>query len=158
MKHTLSDIAAKCDEADMVLVGIGEEFQYDWDILLRNERYQEIEKEIEQKEKKEREEYRWIVPFIQKMALEKYPDLRLREAYRNLQKIIEGKNYFILSITMDDHLYRNGFQEDRIVTPCGGFRKMQCDHNCCGLIMEPDEDMYQKVLAYFYKEDRKSVV
>ncbi|MCI8775322.1 MAG: hypothetical protein HFI50_15640 [Lachnospiraceae bacterium] len=152
MKHTLSDIAAKCDEADMVLVGIGEEFQYDWDILLRNERYQEIEKEIEQKEKKEREEYRWIVPFIQKMALEKYPDLRLREAYRNLQKIIEGKNYFILSITMDDHLYRNGFQEDRIVTPCGGFRKMQCDHNCCGLIMEPDEDMYQKVLAYFYKE------
>lgn len=52
MKHTLSDIAAKCDEADMVLVGIGEEFQYDWDILLRNERYQEIEKEIEQKEKK----------------------------------------------------------------------------------------------------------
>ena len=60
MKHTLSDIAAKCDEADMVLVGIGEEFQYDWDILLRNERYQEIEKEIEQKEKKEREEKNWI--------------------------------------------------------------------------------------------------
>lgn len=152
MKHTLLEIAAKCDDADMVLVGIGEGFQYDWDILLQNERYQEIEKEIEQKEKNEREEYRWIVPFIQKMALEKYPDLRLQEAYQNLRKIVEGKNYFILSIAIDDYVYRYGFQEGRIVTPCGGFRKMQCDHNCSGQLMEPDEDMYQKVLAYFYNE------
>ena len=60
MNHTLSEIAARCDAADMVLVGIGEEFQYDWDILLRNERYQEIEKEIDQKEKNERKTF-WII-------------------------------------------------------------------------------------------------
>ena len=47
MEYSISEIAQKCNDADMILVGIGKEFQYDWDILLRNERYQEIEKEIE---------------------------------------------------------------------------------------------------------------
>ena len=50
MEYSISEIAQKCNDADMILVGIGKEFQYDWDILLRNERYQEIEKEIEEKE------------------------------------------------------------------------------------------------------------
>lgn len=152
MEHTLLEIAEKCNDADMILIGIGEEFQYDWDILLRNERYREIEKEIEQKEKNGQEEYRWIVPFIQKMALEKYPDRKLQGAYQNLWKLVEGKNYFILSTAIDDYVYHYAFQEERIVTPCGGFRKMQCDHNCSGLLMEPDEDVYQKVLSYFHNE------
>ena len=152
MKSTLSEIAVKCNDADMVLIGIGEEFQYDWSILLKKERYLEIEKEIEQKEKDEDKVYRWIVPYIQKMALEKYQNVKLNEAYQNLGKLVEGKNYFILSTVSDDYVYRYGFQEDRIVTPCGGFRKMQCDYNCSGQLMEPDEDMYQKILAYFNKE------
>lgn len=152
MKQILSEIAAKCNDADMVLIGIGEEFQYDWNNLLQKERYQEIEKEVERKEKNGEKEYHWIVPFIQKMALEKYTDEKLDAAYQNLQKLIEGKNYFILSTTTDDYVYRYGFREDRIVTPCGGFRKMQCDHNCSGQILELDEDMYQKVLAYFHKK------
>lgn len=152
MERILSGIAEKCNDADMVLIGIGEEFQYDWNRLLQKERYQEIEKEIEQKEKNEKKEYHWIVPFIQKMALERYPDEKLNAAYQNLWRLVEGKNYFILSIVTDDYIYRYGFQEDRIVTPCGGFRKMQCDYNCSGQLLEPDEEMYRKVLAYFHNE------
>ncbi len=131
----------------MVLIGIGEAFQYNWEILLNNERYQEIEKEIEGKE-----EYRWIVPFLQKMSLEQYPDETLERAYETLREVIEGKNYFILSIAMDDLVYRHGLREDRIVTPCGGFRKMQCDHNCSGVISAFDEQSYQIVRSYYNKE------
>lgn len=152
MEHILSEIAVRCNDADMILVGIGEEFQYDWDILLRNERYQEIEKEIEKRETDGTMRYRWIVPFIQRIALDKYPDHRLDKAYQNLRELIDGHNYFILSIATDDYVYRYGFQENRIVTPCGGFRQMQCDYNCSGQIMELDEDMYRKVLAYFRGE------
>ncbi len=149
MEHTFSEIAVKCNESDMILIGIGEEFQYDWDILLQNKRYQEIERELEEKEKEQKKEYRWIVPFIQKMALEKYPDQKLARAYQNLHKLVEGHNYFIISISTDDYVYRYGFQENRIVSPCGGFRQMQCDHNCGGQIMETDEETYRGVLAYF---------
>lgn len=152
MGHALAEIALRCNDADMILVGIGEEFQYDWDILLQNERYREIEKEIEQKEIDEKVQYRWIVPFIQKMALNKYLDHKLDKAYQNLRELIDGHNYFILSIATDDYIYRYGFQENRIVTPCGGFRQMQCDYNCSGQIMESDEDMYRKVAAYFRRE------
>lgn len=152
MGYSLSKIEDKCNDADMVLIGIGEEFQYDWDILLQNERYQEIEKEIEEKELSEEKEYRWIVPFLQKMALEKFPDDKLDKAYQSLKKLIDGRNYFILSIAGDDYVYRYEFSENRIVTPCGGFRQMQCDCNCSGQIMAFDDDMYQKVLSYFRKE------
>ena len=147
MECSLSKIVDKCDDADMILIGIGEEFQYDWDFLLQNERYQEIEKEIEEKELPGQKEYRWIVPFLQKMALENFTDSKLDRAYQNLKKLIEGRNYFILSIACDDYVYRYGFQENRIVTPCGGFRQMQCDYNCSGRIMAFDNDMYQKVLS-----------
>lgn len=147
MEHTVSEMFIKCREADMVLVGIGEDFQYDWDILLQNERYQEIEKEIEGKE-----EYRWIVPFLQKMSTEVYPDTALGRAYETLGAMIEGKNYFILSLAMDDCVYQYGFEEERIVTPCGGFRKMQCDYNCSGVLSAFDEEKFQKIKSYFRKE------
>ena len=147
MEHILSELFVRCKESDMILVGIGEEFQYDWDILLQNRRYQEIEREIG-----DGEEYRWIVPFLQKMALKKYQDEKLSRAYENLKTIIDGKNYFILSIAMDDYVYQYGLKEERIVTPCGGFRKMQCDVNCNGELSEIDDEIYRKVELYFDKE------
>ena len=147
MEHILSELFVRCKEADMILVGIGEEFQYDWDILLQNKRYQEIECEIG-----DSEEYRWIVPFLQKMALKKYQDEKLGRAYENLKMIIDGKNYFILSIAMDDCVYQHGLREERIVAPCGGFRKMQCDDNCNGELSEIDDEIYRKVELYFEKE------
>ena len=48
--------------ADMVLVGIGEAFAYDWDVLSENARYQEIEREILKDPANN-----WIVPFLQKI-------------------------------------------------------------------------------------------
>lgn len=147
MEHILSELFVRCKEADMILVGIGEDFQYDWDILLQNERYQEIEREIG-----DSEAYRWIVPFLQKMALNKYPNEKLNRSYENLKTIIDGKNYFILSIAMDDCVYQHGLKAEKIVTPCGGFRKMQCDANCKGELSEIDDEIYRKVELYFNKE------
>lgn len=149
MEHIFSDIIAKCDEADMLLIGIGEEFQYDWDILLENPRYREIEREIGLGQE---EEYRWIVPFLQKMVLEQYLDETLDAAYRNLKKLVDGKNYFIITTVIDDYVYRYGFNEERIVSPCGGFRKMQCDLNCRTQLFELDNSIYEKIKSYFNKE------
>lgn len=146
MEQIFPDIITKCNDADMILIGIGEEFQYDWDVLLKNPRYQEIDEEIENKN-----EYRWIVPFIQKMVLEQDLDETLDEAYKNLKKLIDGKNYFIIATVTDDYVYRYGFNEERIVTPCGGFRKMQCDLNCSAQLSEPDNEAFEKVRAYFDK-------
>lgn len=150
IEHGFSEVQQRCGESDMVLVGIGETFQYDWDILQQNTRFQEIENEIAGKEKAE--EYQWIIPFIQKMMLEQCPDEILVKAYSNLKDMIGGCNYFVISTVMDDYAYRCGLKKERIVTPCGGFMQMQCDVNCSGQLLEIDEQAYQMVCAYFHHE------
>ena len=56
----LDEIYERIQESELVLVGLGEDFQYDWHILIEDERYHEIEEEIG-----DREEYVWIIPFLQ---------------------------------------------------------------------------------------------
>ncbi|MDE6883259.1 MAG: hypothetical protein K2P48_09110 [Lachnospiraceae bacterium] len=135
------------NKAEKVLVGLGEEFQFDWSTLLEDCRYQEIEKEIGG-----REEYIWIVPFLQKMVLAGNKQNKWKTAYDNLGELLKDKDYFIVSLCMDDYIYTAGYDESRIVTPCGGFRKMQCDQNCCHILSDIPEESYDAVMQYYRKE------
>lgn len=141
------ELCERIEGSEKVLLGVGEEFQYDWDILAHDGRYVEIEAEIQ-----DREEYLWITPFLQKMALRQYREDKWKIAYENLRRLLIGKDYFIVSLCMDDFIYQMDFDEDRIVTPCGGFRKMQCDHNCNHELYEMPMESYDAVLRYYRKE------
>ena len=127
MDMQLQEVRGKIQDAELVLVGLGDGFQYGWGALVNDERYREIEREIGDDER-----YAWIVPFLQKMVLCRDREERWDRAYQALRALIEGKNYFVVSLCMDDYLYGTGLDEKRLVTPCGGFRKMQCDQNCTG--------------------------
>ena len=143
----MQQLYAKTNAAEKILVGLGEEFQYDWSALLEDSRYQEIEKEIS-----DREEYVWITPFLQKMILSRPTQNKWRMAYGNLREMLEGKDYFIVSLCMDDYIYATGFDESRIVTPCGGFRRMQCDQNCRRELSDIPDESYAAVMKYYRKE------
>ena len=73
-------------------------------------------------------------------------------AYGNLREMLEGKDYFIVSLCMDDYIYATGFDESRIVTPCGGFRRMQCDQNCRRVLSDIPGESYAAVMKYYRKE------
>ena len=60
MDNKISEMINRIQDAELVLVGLGEAFQYDWSSLLDDKRYKEIEREIDN-----REEYIWIIPFLQ---------------------------------------------------------------------------------------------
>lgn len=141
------ELYERIQDAEMVLIGLGEDFQYDWSALTEDKRYQEIEAEIG-----DNVEYTWIIPFLQKMVLQQKREDRWWLAYRNLCRIINGKNYFIISLCMDDYIYEGEFIESRIVTPCGGFRKMQCDNNCSHILTDIPYDSYDDVLRYYRRE------
>lgn len=143
----LRELKEKIEDAELVLVGLGESFQYDWNVLLEDDRYREIEQEIGQNE-----EHIWIVPFLQKMILQKGCEGRWKRAYKTLHDLLEHKNYFVVSLCMDDYLYEAGFDVKRLVTPCGGFRKMQCDRNCAGELYTVPQDSYEAVLRYYRGE------
>ncbi len=142
------ELRKKIQEAELVLVGIGEECQYDWSALLQDGRYQEIEKETEGDER-----YAWIVPFLQKMILRRGRDERWDRAYQTLREMLFGKNYFIVSLCLDDYLYGAGFDDSKIVSPCGGFRMMQCNKNCAGKLSDMPEKDYEAVLRYYRGEE-----
>lgn len=141
------ELKEKIQDAELVLVGLGEECQYDWNALLQDERYREIEKETRNDER-----YVWIAPFLQKMILRRGREERWDQAYRILRKMLEEKNYFIVSLCMDDYLYDADFDEKKVVAPCGGFRMMQCDKNCAGKLSDMPEENYEAVLRYYRGE------
>ena len=144
MDMQLQEVREKIQDAELVLVGLGDGFQYGWGALVNDERYREIEREIGDDER-----YAWIVPFLQKMVLCREREERWDRAYQALRALIEGKNYFVVSLCMDDYLYGTGLDEKRLVTPCGGFRKRQCDQNCTGELYEIPEEIYEAVMRYY---------
>lgn len=143
----LREIYERVHDADMVLVGLGEDFQYDWSALTEDDRYREIEAEIGGNEEKI-----WIIPFLQKMVLQQFRDDKWKRAYKNLENLLTDKNYFIISLCMDDYIYEMGLDKDRMVAPCGGFRKMQCDNNCSHILSDIPQESYEAVLRYYRKE------
>lgn len=143
----LREIYERMHDADMVLVGLGEDFQYDWSALTEDDRYREIEAEIGGNEEKI-----WIIPFLQKMILQQFRDDKWKRAYKNLENLLADKNYFIISLCMDDYIYKTGLDKNRMVAPCGGFRKMQCDNNCAHILSEIPQESYEEVLQYYRKE------
>lgn len=147
MDNKMCELVERVQDADIVLVGLGEEFQYDWSTLVQDSRYQEIEREIG-----DNEEHIWIVPFLQKMILQKERAEKWNAAYAVLHDILKDKNYFIVSLCMDDYIYGMEFNEKRIVTPCGGFRKMQCNKNCSHILSEIPQESLDAVVQYYKKE------
>lgn len=114
------DILQKIKEAEMVLVGIGEEF--DDERLLRTEEFQRIRRGLEQ-------EAPWAIPAWNRYWLE-HSESNVPKALRQLAKCLENKNYFVVATATNDFIWDCGLNEERVVAPCGGGRKKQCPNGC----------------------------
>lgn len=101
-------------DSDMVLIGIGEAFQ---------DKFEEIQV-VDEKNPTIFEEY------ARKKYLDECKEDNVIEAYRKLEKIIEGKNYFIVTLCNDGKIFKTNINPDRIVAPCGSYYKLQCEEVC----------------------------
>ena len=113
-------------ESDMVLVGIGEEFQ---------DKFVEVPIENEKN-----------ITIFEEYARKKYLDSistdNVIEAYNKLQHLLDGKNYFIISLTTDDKIFHSNLCADRIVAPCGTYSMLQCEDVCTNNFY-PVKDFYE---------------
>ncbi len=108
MNTYLADIKKKIEESELIVVGLGEE----WNISLttrNDERYQRIINDL-----KDAQEYRWILPYVYRI----YTDEQLNQAYRNLFSMLEGKNYYVVATTVN-RSFMPYVKEGRAVMPCG---------------------------------------
>lgn len=130
-----NEVLNKIHEADMILIGIGEEFEDQGKLKKINE-YNIIKNKL--KELK----YEWAIPMLNQYFI-RNTDSKAMDALMQLKKYIEGKNYFIITTATNDLIWECGFKEERIVAPCGGSHQKQCK-NCCpdtvGVLTNKDKE------------------
>lgn len=130
----------KIADAELVLIGIGEEWginQSDWKETMAYQQYVG----------KLGEESQWL-PFIKKMLIEKASVKNINvknEFYRKLLKLVENKNFFIVSLCTDGIIKKAGFDNGRIVEPCGSYKQLQCSIKCTSDLYETDDELLRKI-------------
>ena len=108
MKQYLQDIINSIEEAELVVVGLGEE----WNIspaVQSSEAYGRIIEDL-----KKKPEYQWILPYV----YYKMTDESLMQAYQTLFSMLQGKNYFVVATTVNRSFVPFA-KEGRVVMPCG---------------------------------------
>lgn len=101
-------------DADMVLVGIGEKFQ---------EKFENINV-ADEKNVTVLEDYK------KRKYLNACKKNEVDQAYEKLEKLLEGKNYFVVTLCTDDKIFKTNIKPERIVAPCGSYSYLQCEEVC----------------------------
>lgn len=141
----LEYIVTKIKEADLVLIGLGEELD-----LVRQIKKME-------KESTYSEEIRQFLPFIRKVKLDEKKEEYL-DIYENLAQCVKNKNYFIVSLCQDEIIRDSGLNMDRIVTPCGGYDKLQCSEKCSNDLYDIPEDFMKCLKEELLHGERSAVL
>lgn len=137
-------------EAEFVLVGIGSEMQVKLGTLREIPNFSRKISELEKEQSKE-----WLRPFLIRYYLQREFNSGITEAYDKLKRMLEGKNYFIVSLSTDDLIKNIGFREDRIVLPCGTYNMLQCERDCSGKLFSVEEKLWGGICDWI--EDRISL-
>lgn len=138
----IQDFLKELEEAEMVLIGLGEEF--DTTKLLKNqEGYIVGKKGIEEAGE------HWLLPVYdecyRKLIASKEcyhnADEEIKLALKQLAELIKNKNYFVVTTSVNDRIMDISWKEKRLVAPCGGSRKKQCPRGCRSALKEllPEE-------------------
>lgn len=63
----------------------------------------------------------------------------VKEGYEALARLLEGKDYFIVTLNTDGKIFESSLDEKRITAPCGNVHWFQCDKGCTKDIWEEGE-------------------
>lgn len=143
----LNEIKGKIEEADLVLVGIGEQLAVPTRMMEQDEKFKKILK------KNLAVEY---YPYLQQVFVEDNSKKYL-EFYNRLADLIKGKNYYVLTTNVDDVIYKSDIDAERIVAPCGSIGQFVCSE-CKDEIISCAEEDIRKNRQAIDEEDEKGLV
>jgi len=108
MSNFLEDIKNQINDAELIVVGLGEEWNLSLEAM-QSEVYERISADLNA-----HPEYGWLWPYF----YYKLTDNTLRRAYENLFALMNGKNYFVVSTTTN-RSFTPFVRDGRFVMPCG---------------------------------------
>lgn len=136
------EILAEIKGADMVLVGLGEDFE---DIL----RLQSCPEYVRGKRLLQESMYQWLIP-----AWKEYCSARMEEdvvspVLTKLADILADKNYFIVATATNSRIAAIPWKSDRLVMPCGTTVRKQCLKGCGQMIEDVTEEERERLKISF---------
>lgn len=123
----------KLSQAQVVLVGIGEEFNEGFEDIGK---FPELMSALEEVDTNPTLE--WTVPFLEKCYLTQHNEGRIIDAYAALYELIKHKDYFIVTTCIDGNIGKVDFDKERIVEPCGSYAALQCSKKCNDTLVLPE--------------------
>lgn len=138
------EILTAIKEADLVLVGLGEEFD-ELRVVAQNSRYACGRARLEAEEKQ------WLLPFYDKYYRNQYQAAhteKIEKALNNLAELLQEKNYFVVSTSMNDAIATVSWKYNRLVMPCGSSVKKQCVDGCGEGLQDVSEDEFRAMSEY----------
>lgn len=120
MQEIKEQIKSQIKEADLVLVGIGEEFECK-SYLNSIEKYNRICNQLVE------QGLEALLPYVNAWFLK--DNEKLKAACANLTELLTGKDVFIVSTCMNLDGIKDVFA-DKLVEPCGTTSKLQCQDGC----------------------------
>lgn len=139
--NMIERVIEKIKDADLVLVGLGEELNLLKDVK-KSEKYNEITKRVKRE---------WVLPFVEMLMLEDAKKEKI-EIYKMLARILEKKNYFVVSLCQDGIIGQAGFHKERIVEPCGSYHKLQCSEKCSMELYDVPKEIPAQLRAFMEGE------
>lgn len=142
--------------ADMILVGIGEEFDNTKKLRTGREYMKGCESLKEAG-------LHWLIPAWNEFCAEKAGDCSVRESMEKLGRMLEDKNYYMVSLSAGSEIMRrfgdgggsgpgeSALSGTRLVMPCGSVLKKQCVQGCGEILSDVTEEDGEKLRTVFEK-------
>lgn len=147
----VEDILEQIRQADMVLVGLGEEF--DEEKCLREDTVCR-----QGCENLQAAGCHWLIPAWNEYCSARRGKDAVASAIKKLMGLLEHKNFFIVSVSTNSAIGHSVDREDRFVAPCGGVIKKQCGKNCGSEPMSVSDNDRETLDTIFEKLYRDHVI
>lgn len=144
MMEVYDVLKQKIEDAELVLVGIGEEFECT-SYLSSNEKYNRVCQQLV------KHNLEALLPYVNHYFLKE--NGRCKEAFRKLDSLLEGKNFFLVSTCMNGMLDLTDFPKDKVVQPCGTIWRLQCQDGCEEALFKTPDEYFTLIDACIDKED-----
>jgi hypothetical protein len=130
--------------SDLLLIGIGNEWNWIKRGIREDDRYRELVDLCCQ------EDYKWLLPIVEFEYGYYNNDDRIDQAYRVLRDLIGDKKYFLISELFLQDALMNGFESDKCVFPCGNYQYLQSDDPKDPLIEVPKSDLFLETVDFIH--------
>lgn len=134
-------IPEKIEQAEMILVGIGEEFNNVRSFCERSgcQKAREILKASEAP---------WLLPVYENYCRGKEAH-EVSDGLCQLIRRLKDKNYFVVSVSTNDAVENAPWKEGRLVMPCGCWKRKQCAAGCEAVLYQTREEDKKALDRYF---------